>query len=155
MEWLAGLHPKVIHFPIALLITFILFELAGSILKKEFYSKVAFQLLVLGVVGLLFAVLTGNQAFAANNLWSNSSKELFSKHETFANITVWYFATLLLFRVYLVIKKKFAGRIRLLILVFALMGGYLIFQTAEYGGDLVQKFGIGTKLNIDNAETSE
>ena len=35
MEFLAGLHPKVIHFPIACFILYTLIEIAGTVLDKK------------------------------------------------------------------------------------------------------------------------
>ena len=155
MEFLAGLHPKIVHFPIALLLTYALFELVGIITKKEFYSNAAYLLLILGVVGSFFAVLSGNQAFAAYQYWNNLSKELFEDHQAFANLTVWFFTGLLLIRTYLVVKKKYIGKVKYLILILAIIGCFLIFQTAEYGGNLVKKFGIGTDLINNPPGSSE
>ena len=145
MEFLAELHPKVVHFPIALLLTYVALELIGIVFKKEFYQKAAHLLLFLGVIGALFAVLTGNQAHSAYKYWSESSSELFNEHQTFANLTVWYFTGMLVFRTYLVVKKKFLSFYKYIILALALIGCYLIYQTAEDGGDLIKKFGVGTE----------
>ena len=155
MEFLAELHPKVVHFPIALLITYLALELIGIVFKKEFYQKAAHLLLFLGVIGAFFAVLTGNQAHSAYKYSSESSSELFNEHQTFANLTVWYFTGILLFRTYLVVKKKFSSFYIYIILAFALFGCFLIYQTAEDGGDLNKKFGVGTKLNFNLTEPND
>ena len=155
MEFLAELHPKVVHFPIALLITYVALELIGIVFKKEFYQKAAHLLLFLGVIGAFFAVLTGNQAHSAYKYWSESSSELFNEHQTFANLTVWYFTGILLFRTYLVVKKKLSSFYIYIILAFALFGCFLIYQTAEDGGDLNKKFGVGTKLNFNLTEPND
>ncbi len=149
MEFLAGLHPKVVHFPIALLITFTLLELIGTLLNKEFYTKTAHLILFLGVIGTILAVLTGNQAFIAYEYWNPASEALFNNHQTFANLTVWYFAGLLVLRTYLIVKKKY------IFLVLTLFGGFLIYQTSEYGGELVKKYGIGTELKIKDTEMND
>jgi uncharacterized membrane protein len=75
MDFLAGLHPKVVHFPIALLLTYILCELIGVIFKKDFFSKTAHLLLLLGVIGAVAAVLTGNLAFSAYQNWNDANKD--------------------------------------------------------------------------------
>jgi len=155
MEFLAELHPKVVHFPIALLITYVALELIGIVFKKEFYQKAAHLLLFLGVIGAFFAVLTGNQAHSAYKYWSESSSELFNEHQTFANLTVWYFTGMLVFRTYLIVKKKFSSFYKYIILALALFGCYLIYQTAEYGGDLNKKFGVGTELNFNLTEPND
>ncbi len=46
MDFLAELHPKVVHFPIALLLTYAILELVGIVFKKEFYQKTAHLLLL-------------------------------------------------------------------------------------------------------------
>jgi uncharacterized membrane protein len=107
------------------------------------------------VICALFAVLTGNQAFTAYQYWSESSSKLFNEHQTFANLTVWYFTGMLALRTYLVVKKKFSSSYKYIILVLALFGCYLIYQTAEYGGDLIKKFGVGTELNFNLTEPSD
>jgi len=155
MEFLAELHPKVVHFPIALLITYVILELIGIVFRKEFYLKAAHLILFLGVIGALFAVLTGNQAHIAYQYWNDSSSELFNDHQTFANLTVWYFTGMLVLRTYLVVKKKFSSFYKYIILILALFGCYLIYQTAEYGGDLVKKFGVGTELKFNLIEPND
>ncbi len=155
MEFLSELHPKVVHFPIALLITYVILELIGIVFRKEFYQKAAHLLLFLGVIGAFFAVLTGNQAYTAYQYWNDSSSELFNEHQTFANLTVWYFTGMLVLRTYLVVKKKFSSSYKYITLALALFGCYLIYQTAEHGGDLIKKFGVGTELNFNLTEPND
>lgn len=155
MEFLAKLHPMVVHFPVALLLTYVILELTGIVFRKEFYQKAAHLILFLGVIGAFFAVLTGNQAFDAYEYWSDSNKELFNDHQTFANLTVWYFTGLLVLRTYLVVKKKFSTSFKYIILTLALLGFYLVYQTSKFGGELVTKFGVGTELNIDQPKMND
>src|SRR5574339_63523 len=98
MEFLAQFHPKVVHFPIALLLLFVLLESIGILFKKEFYQKAAHLVLFLGVLGALAAVLTGQQAEEAFEYFNKASGELMEKHEYYANLTIWYFAVLLVLR---------------------------------------------------------
>ena len=155
MEFLPELHPKVVHFPIALLITFVLLELIGTLLNKDFYAKTAHLILFLGVIGTIFAVLTGNQAFIAYEYWNPPSEALFNNHQTFASLTVWYFTGLLVIRTYLVVKKKYFKTMKYIFLVLTLFGGFLVYQTSEYGGELVKKYGIGTELKINDTEMND
>ena len=146
MEFLADLHPKVVHFPIALLITSVLVDVIGLFSTKDFYHKSAHLLLFLGVLGALAAALSGNQAFIAYDFWNDSSSRVLEDHEFYANITIWYFTILLISRTYFVIKKKYYSSVKYLIVVLSLAGCYFIFQASEYGGELVKKFGIGTEM---------
>ncbi len=150
MEELALLHAKVIHFPIAFLMLYILFEFIGVTFKREFFSKAAHLHLFLGVVAALAAVFTGSQAEALAQKWEAAGATIpfnaIGAHEQYATITLWYFSLLLVGRSFLVFKKKFNGFLKYGILIFAFIGGYLLYQTGEHGGKLVYKYGLGTEL---------
>ena len=146
MEFIADLHTKIIHFPIALLFTYVLFDAVGIISKKETYQKAAHILLLLGVLGAFAAAFSGNQAFASYKFWNDQSLEVFNNHEFYANLTVWYFTALLILRTYFVIKKKYIHQLKYLLLILGFIGCALVFQTSEFGGKLVKIFGIGTEL---------
>jgi uncharacterized membrane protein len=148
MEFLAELHPKVVHFPIALFFTFTIFELLGTVLKKDYFHKAAHLLLFLGVIGAVFAVITGKQAGSANPNWTEASVELVREHSSFASITMWYFVSVLVIKTFLVLKKKINQKFNYMILALALIGCFFVYETSEHGGQLVTKFGIGTELNV-------
>ncbi|MGD8305633.1 MAG: hypothetical protein PVF17_03180 [Ignavibacteria bacterium] len=155
MEFLAELHPKVVHFPIALLMISVLFDVVGILSKKEYFHKSAHLLLLLGVLGSFAAAFTGNQAFSSYKFWNNSSGELMSNHELYANITIWYFTLILFLRTFLVLRKKYFTPVKYIIIVLGIVGCYFLFQTSEYGGKLVNKYGIGTDLIPDQTIKNE
>ncbi len=153
MEFLAHFHPKVVHFPIAFFLGYVLFEIIGTFTKKDFFSKTAHLFLFLGVLGALAAVLTGNQAEElahhwqkAGHIFSKQALHAISVHDDSATLTLWYFVGLLVLRTYVVLKKKFTGGIKYVFVVLALFGAFLVYRTGELGGDLVYKYGIGTDL---------
>lgn len=149
MEFLAELHPKVIHFPIAFFILYFLFETAGIMLNKDYLNKSAFIVLALGVFFSVIAVLTGNQAHEmVKQVQIDAAlyNEFIDQHELFSTITLWFFLALLMARTYLTVKKKFAGKVRYAFIILGLVGSVLIYITGMYGGELVFKYGIGTKL---------
>lgn len=148
MELLADIHPGVVHFPIAFLLLYPLMELLFIFTKKEFYSKVAFLFLIVGVVGALFAVLSGNQAYETFGNWQDESRMLFNKHQTYANSTIWFFTTLLGVRFYLHLKKKLNKVFAILLLLLSLFGSYFVYQAGSYGGKLaVEKTKISVSIN--------
>jgi uncharacterized membrane protein len=149
MEFLAGIHPKIVHFPIAFLMLYPLMELIFIFTAKDFFSKAALLFLAIGVVGSLFAVLSGNQAFELVTNWTDEGKEIFSSHQTFANLTVWYFSALLIIRYFLFVKKKLNRTIVSVIFILSLLGGYFVYQTGNYGGKLADQIVINSISNIE------
>lgn len=149
MEFLAELHPKIIHFPIAFFILYFLFETAGVVFKKDFLLKSSLIILIIAIIFSLLGVLTGNQAHELVKQRETDAAlyiDIINQHEFFATLTLWYFLAVLVLRIYLLIKKKFIGKVQYLFIILGLIGSLLIFLTGLYGGDLVFKYGIGTKI---------
>ena len=155
MEFLAGLHHKVIHFPIACFILYTIFEIAGTVLDKKNISTAAYILLIIGVFSCVAAVLTGNQAHeVAEKLTENGISiphQLIEEHEEYATITLWFFFFLLAGRTFAVVKKKFTKKIQVIFIALALIGCYFLYEAGVYGGKLVYKYGVGTEV-IKNTE---
>jgi uncharacterized membrane protein len=152
INFLADIHPRVVHFPIALLATYSILEIVGVLFKKEFISKSALLILCIGVVTSLLAVLTGNQAASDFTFWTEESSTVLNDHQTFATFLLWFSAIVCGLRIYFTVKKKFSGKINYIFLILSLVILYLIYQTGSYGGDLVKRFGIGTEMyqNIES-----
>ena len=55
-------HPQIIHFPIAILTLAVITELISFFWQKEFFSKMTFSLLLVGVITAFFAVQSGEAA---------------------------------------------------------------------------------------------
>lgn len=139
MEFLAEIHHKIIHFPIALLILYPFIEAVSLFYKKDFFSFTSFIILILGVISSLAAVLTGNQALNSVKNLTPELYQLADTHYTNANIVVWLFTVILFLRIYLQIKKKYEGKWKIILLIFAFIGGYFVYQTGEYGGKTAHK----------------
>jgi uncharacterized membrane protein len=107
MEFLSQLHPKVVHYPIALFIIYALLEIIGALFKRDFFSKSAYLILFIGIVGAIAAVLTGNSAVDTvqqlNKIRTIIPLEAVSEHVNYANFTLWYFSGLLVFRSFIVL----------------------------------------------------
>jgi uncharacterized membrane protein len=150
MEFLANLHPKIVHFPVALLVAYSFLEILGILIKKESISQTAYVLLLLGVIGAIAAVLTGNQADEVAKMWFGRFKfntaGLISLHETYATISLFIFTGILALRTYLIIKKKFNTKIKYLFIFLAIIGFYFIIETGMIGGELVYKRGVGVEI---------
>jgi uncharacterized membrane protein len=143
---LANVHPYIVHFPIALLVTYSILEITGIIFKKEFISKSALLILCLGVITALAAVFTGNLASEQFSNWTNESKALMIEHQSFATYLLWFVFLFSGFRIYLAIKKKFSGVVKYIFIILALIVIFLVYETGIRGGNLVKKFGVGTEM---------
>lgn len=150
MEFLAGLHPKFVHFPIALFLAYTLFEIAGIIIKKDFLGKAAYILLLMSILGAVAAVLTGNQASDIAEKLVDLDVRIplgaISRHEDYATYALWYMFILAAFRTYLMVKKKFQGWLKYSFIVLSLLGSLLIYEAALLGGKLVYQYGVGTEV---------
>jgi uncharacterized membrane protein len=148
MDFLSQLHPKVVHYPIALFVIYALLETIGVLFKKDFFSKSAYLILFLGTLGAIAAVLTGNSAADVIHQL-NKSKIIIpysavSEHSDYANFTIWFFSGLLVLRTFVVLKKNFLGAIRIAFVILSFIGVFLVYKTGELGGRLVYKYGAGT-----------
>jgi uncharacterized membrane protein len=149
MEFLAEIHPKIVHFPLAFLLLYPIMELLFFVTRKEFFNKSAFLFLLIGVIGALLAVLSGNQAHDLVSEWNPQSLEIFNTHQTFANISIWYFTTLLTLRFYLHIKKRLNRYSLIIIFILSLLGSYFVYQTGLYGGKLADEHVLKTTLSFE------
>lgn len=146
MEFLANIHPKIVHFPLAFLALYPLMELIFILTKKDFFTKAATLFLVIGTVGALLAVFTGNQAHTYIKNWSDASSNIFDSHQTFANLTMWFFTGLLAIKIYWLIKRKIDLRKIIVLFLLSLLGCYLVYQTGNYGGKLAEKIIVEKKI---------
>jgi len=68
--------------------------------------------------------------------WNPKSLAIFNTHQTFANISIWYFTVLLALRFFLHIKKRLNQYLLIIIFLLSLLGSYFVYQTGFYGGKL-------------------
>ena len=136
------LHPMIVHFPIALLITSVLFDAASQVFKRDFLREGAFWLLVLGLAGGIASAISGDFAEeAAEN--AGIAESLIGIHETLAFVTIGIFGFLLLWRWYL--RNQFTGSFLAVYLLVATVGVGTLGATGYFGGDLVYEHGAGVK----------
>ena len=138
------LHPIVVHFPIALLITAVFFDLLGFYTQRQHFFQVGFYLMMLGIISGVAAIAIG--------LWAEELIEsagipeaAIEDHERLAFVSVISFSVLLLFRWW--IKGEWSiVRNRAIYGILALVGLVALAGTGYYGGELVYKHGAGVHL---------
>ena len=136
MAFFAKLHPLIVHFPVALLTSGVVFEVFGSLRKDEvietagrFNTRLGFwcifPVLIVGFLGMLS--LENTEEF----------KDFLSGHLRFAFLTTGTFILSIVISRYF---RSLVGRgIYFLVLVIGLV---FVLGTGYYGGELVHRFGL-------------
>ncbi len=159
LEFLASLHPKTVHYPIALLSIYPVLILIYNFYRNELLAKGALLMLAGGVAGVFLALLTGNSAFQsfveanARHPQINMITELIEVHEDFATGMVVVFGVIFILHFsYFVrnyIKKdtptKFFANLPRVLLALSALGLFFLYKTGEIGGKLVFEYGVGTR----------
>ncbi len=152
-----GLHPLIVHFPIALLLITPLLVIAGALLKPEkgrIILYVALGLMLIGTLGTFLAAATGE---AAGKLAERTPQidAVLERHEELADATRAVFTALTLIFAAIVFApklfRKLPGKfvttaLPLVFLLFYGAGMLLLANTAHNGGRLVHEFGVKAML---------
>ncbi len=146
------LHPMIVHFPIALLIVGFLADAIGLFLKKDFFSKAGFYLLILGTLGVVAAYISGNLA-GGGITEAGSLKQALETHESAAELSLWLMVIAALVRITLILTKKYVGTFRWVALFIFLIGMLSIARTGYYGGELVFKHAAGVQFNFGSFDS--
>jgi uncharacterized membrane protein len=152
---LDGLHPLVIHFPVALLLTAPVFVLLAMLLpRRTAFGVSALVMLVLGTAGAFVAVATG-EAAAELATRTEAITAAIDSHASLAETARNVFAGLTLLYAGIlaapVLIKKLATRAwvvgtNAVFLGLLLAGGLVLANAAHHGGLLVHKFGVQAML---------
>jgi len=159
-----GMHPLVVHFPIALLLFAAVFVVLAAIVPKRgwWFSVSALILLIGGTVGAGVAISTGE---AARDVVEDGEEEMFDvlqEHEDMAEQARNVFVVLTAVYAFVVFLPLVAGSLQSwrfslpanLLFLIALMGANLLLaNTAHLGGRLVHQYGVRSAL-ADEGETA-
>jgi uncharacterized membrane protein len=160
----SGLHPLVVHFPIALLLIAPLFVLLSVIFKKQRLglAVAALVLMVVGTAAAFVAVSTGNLAGELAERTAGVSATL-ERHENLAETTRTVFALLTvmfiaMFGAPLVRRRQWSNGIYVALstvfLVFYAAGTVTLVNTAHLGGQLVHRYGVHALLGPAGAPSA-
>jgi len=155
-----GLHPLVVHFPIALLLIAPLFIIIGLIWRSQRrgFLLAALTLMVLGTAGAYVAVETG-EAAGELALRTPPVNEAIEEHEELAETSRTVFSILTVFFAALVVVPMAMGKetkgplqvsAHVAFIVIYMGGSALLANTAHHGGLLVHEYGIHALLPLDD-----
>jgi len=147
-----AIHPALVHFPIALLMTAAIFDAACLVFRGSLWlDRAATALLILGGVGLGAAYLTGQRAVELADPITGTAQGILAEHKDLALLTIGAATAALLFKLLVTWLGRFDLRVQIgifrlvaLILVFGTV--FLLGLTAYHGGQLVYDHGIGVNL---------
>lgn len=135
-----SVHPMVVHFPIALLMTALLLDGLALILKRPHLHRIALWNLSLGTLGAGAAVWTGYRAaeIAKHSFEIHQVMEL---HRKLGIATLILGALLVLGRLWR--RDRLGSGARGIALVLAVVMVGILSYGAHLGGRLVYEFGVG------------
>jgi uncharacterized membrane protein len=141
-DWIPNIHPFIVHFPIALLVLAVLFDLSRLFFKQEdWLEKATLALYTTGSLGLIAAFLSGRQAVQTVSV-TGDAVPLVTSHEDWALYTLIYFLIFTGIRFITWWKQLEKGFVLPVLLIFAVGGTGMLWYTGEMGAKLVYKHGV-------------
>lgn len=134
----AQLHPMIVHFPVALLVSGVVFEFYGTLQKEETALAAGRFNIRLGLACALFAGGIGLAALLSGLDMKESAKPFVGYHLTAAVVTF------ILFGAAVGIARWRGSRTgtRTVYLTLILLGLFAVLSTGYFGGELVHRFGV-------------
>lgn len=140
MEWLQPLHPKLVHFPVALFSVAVLFEWIGLVFKKELFHSSAFISYITATVFTPFVVWAGLQQKNVLQI----KHPLLDKHELLGTWLLW--VSLISLPVLWLLFKKSPRWGRVVFNLLLIASAVCVAVGAHYGGAMVYEYGVGTDV---------
>lgn len=147
-DWAPNAHPLVVHFPIALLVVAALVDAIALAVRQRtpWVRASAVGLYALGALGTVAAFFTGRDASESVDLPASALTTL-NAHADGALWLVWFASLYALARLAALWwdgRGREPGRLAIHgpLAVLGLVGLFLVYETAEHGGELVYRHGV-------------
>jgi uncharacterized membrane protein len=136
------LHPLIVHFPIALITVGFFFEVVSLFFRREkCLSKTGFYLMVLGSLAAIAGWSSGHLFTEAPT--QGEILKVFLRHKTWALVTMILIVAGLIFRIWLMVKKKEDTPLKWIAFVFYFLAFIAVTFTGFMGGSMVYDFMMG------------
>ncbi len=137
VQMLYPIHPKLVHFPIALVISAMGMQGLGCFLRKDFLRNGALLMFILGVLSMSVVVWSG--LLEADRLHLNHP--VFTAHKQFAFAAMW--SSLVALPVLWVLRSKNIRIFQIVFLIALIIISSLLGLAAHQGGRMVYEYGVG------------
>lgn len=137
LQMLYPIHPKLVHFPIALMISAMGMQALGCFLRKDFLCHAAWIVFVLGVLSMPVVVWSG--LAEADRL--HIKHPVLTAHKQFALAGMW--VSLGALPVLWVMRFKRNKIFQIVFLVLLMIISSLLVLAAHQGGRMVYEYGVG------------
>ena len=131
------IHPKLVHFPIALVVSAMGMQGLGLLLKKDFLCKGAWLMFVLAVIAIPVVIYSG--LLEADRL--HLHHPVLTAHKNFAFVAMWL--SLITFPVLWFMRAKNNKFFEMLFLIVLFAVSSLVGLAAHQGGRMVYEYGVG------------
>tara|TARA_B100000886_G_scaffold339991_1_gene307330 strand:+ start:1340 stop:1762 length:423 start_codon:yes stop_codon:yes gene_type:complete len=132
-----GLHPALVHFPIAFIVLSFIFQLITILIPKRVPDNLTLWALIPAAVSTIPTVISGqSMKNKINNLCVEAQKSL-EVHEVFANITTWGSLFICIIWIFITLNKKNNHSAQKLLFAYLTLLFVSVMITGYYGGLLV------------------
>jgi|SRR5882724_11495222 len=135
-------HPVIVHFPIAILILGLFLDLAALLSRREWISRAALVLLVVGALASVVAVRSGSEQ-ATEIARPPALDGPLEEHAESGKLTMVFFLALAATRGALARFRKLSPTIHAATFAAWIVGAILLARTGYFGGQLVYRHGAG------------
>ena len=136
IQMLYPIHPKLVHFPIALVVSAMGMQGLGCLLRKDFLRNGAWLMFILGVLSIPVIVWSG--LFEADRLHLNHP--VLTAHKQFAFAALWI--SLGALPILWVMRSKGIRIFQVSFLVVLIVVSSLLGLAAHQGGRMVYEYGV-------------
>jgi uncharacterized membrane protein len=136
-DFFALLHPKVVHFPIALFMSALGFEIASLLFRREGWHQTALHISMLALCVTPCVIYTGLMEEERLHL----NHPLLDRHRFFAFATL--YTALGSLPVLWFLRKRYQKYFRKIFVVVLILCGTWVFLAGHYGGRMVYEYGVG------------
>ncbi|MCS3936978.1 putative membrane protein [Salinibacter ruber] len=154
-DWAPNVHPLIVHFPIAFLVGAIGADLLSLTFRRWTWLRPAtVALYIAGGTSAVLTYVTGT--WAANSVTvAAEAQSVLTEHANLGWQVMWFFGAYALLRLgaHLWPRTRASRSTQGVLLVMALGGAVLLYETGEHGAEMVYRYGVGVR-QAEEGETA-